>query len=129
MAGLQAGDLADGLLEPGGGAARGVQEAGSRAQDRILLASLRLQIFHSPGTMTMMRIMILDILFVNMKRKYNICTAARSSNRTNWTLRTACCFADKEQICVECRYLVLILLSEHLAMLGATEKFLILSPK
>ena len=75
MAGLQAGDLADGLLEPGGGAARGVQEAGSRAQDRILLASLRLQIFHSPGTMTMMRIMILDILFVNMKRKYNICTA------------------------------------------------------
>ena len=121
MAGLQAGDLADGLLEPGGGAARGVQEAGSRAQDRILLASLRLQIFHSPWTVTMM-----DILFVNMKRKYNICTETRSSNQTNWALG---CFADKEQICVECRYLVLILLSEHLAMLGATEKFLILSPK
>ena len=70
MAGLQAGDLADGLLEPGGGAARGVQEAGRRAQDRLLLASLRLQIFHSPGKITMMRkrIMILDILFVNMKR-------------------------------------------------------------
>ena len=100
MAGLQAGDLADGLLEPGGGAARGVQEAGSRAQDRILLASLRLQIFHSPGTMTMMRIMILDVLFVNMERKYNICTETRSSNQTNWTLG---CFADKEQICVECR--------------------------
>ena len=71
MAGLQAGDLADGLLEPGGGAARGVQEAGSRAQDRTLLASLRLQIFYSPWKITMMRIMILDILFVNMKRKYN----------------------------------------------------------
>ena len=33
---------------------------------------------------------MLDKLFVNMKRKYNICTATRSSNRTNWTLRTAC---------------------------------------